>query len=158
LVVGIETDLAYTDLNRTTTLPLPPGVPLQALYNSKLKELGTVRGRLGYAIGPVLIYGTGGFAYGEALRTVSVTAGGTTLARMTVDDFETGYAVGGGLEYALPTGTLMTTLPGAVTLRAEYLHYNLGQRATPLSLLGQNTVTRMRTDGDLGRVGLNYKF
>ena len=58
----------------------------------------------------------------------------------------------------MPTMAMLATLPGTVTLRAEYLHYDLQQRSTPLSLFGQNTVVRMRNEGDLGRVGVNYKF
>ena len=158
IVLGVEADLAYTDLDQTSALPVPPGLPLQATYKSRLDELGTIRGRLGYGFDRLLVYGTGGFAYGDASRTSTLVAGGATIARVAVDDFEVGYAAGGGLEYALPTMAMLATLPGTVTLRAEYLHYDLQQRSTPLSLFGQNTVVRMRNEGDLGRVGVNYKF
>lgn len=158
VVVGIEADFDYTDLDRTTAIALPPGVPLRASYTSRLEELGTLRGRAGYAFGRVLVYGTGGFAFGEALRAASLTAGDATIARTAIDDLDMGYAVGGGVEYALPATLLSATLPGSVTLRGEYIHYDLAQRSTPLSLFGQNTVVRMHNEGDLGRFGVNYRF
>ena len=153
VVLGLEADFAYTGLDRTVALPIPAALGLQGRFRSHLDELGTIRARLGYAYGRFMLYGTGGFAYGETVREASLTAGGQSLARVTVDDLDVGYAVGGGLEYAL-----LTYGPGAVTLRGEYLHYDLGQRGKPLSLYGQDTVVRMRNDGDLGRVGVNYKF
>ena len=158
VVVGIEADFDYTDLDRTTPIALPPGVPLRASYTSRLEEFGTLRGRAGYAFDRILVYGTGGLAFGEALRAASLMAGGTTLARTAIDDLDMGYAVGGGLEYALPATLLSAALPGSITLRGEYIHYDLAQRSTPLSVFGQNTVVHMQNEGDLGRVGVNYKF
>lgn len=42
---------------------------------------GTLRGRLGYAFGPWLVYGTGGYAWADKQRTrtqvAGVSAGGT---------------------------------------------------------------------------------
>jgi outer membrane immunogenic protein len=37
----------------------------------KIDWFGTVRGRVGYAMGPVLVYATGGLAYGEVNATVT---------------------------------------------------------------------------------------
>lgn len=57
---------------------------------------GTARGRLGYAFGPALLYGTGGWAW--ANNEVSASSGGVTLSAKFS---QYGYAAGGGLEYAL---------------------------------------------------------
>ena len=60
-VFGIETDIqgASSEDNKTC-FDCGPGLTV----NSKLPWFGTVRGRLGYAVGPSLFYATGGFAYG----------------------------------------------------------------------------------------------
>ena len=77
---------------------------------------------------------------------------------------QTGYAVGGGIEYAIPTHSFLNPFgAGAVTIRAEYLHYDLGT----LNVLvgpslygpaGTSFTDRIRTAGDLVRGGINYKF
>ena len=87
---------------------------------SSLDYFGTVRGRLGYAFDRTLVYGTGGFAYGSgsADRSFGGYAGN--------DSFRTGYAVGGGIEYALPTDSFLNFFrSSAVTLKVEGLYVNL---------------------------------
>jgi outer membrane immunogenic protein len=87
---------------------------------SKPDFFGTVRGRLGYAFDRVLFYGTGGFAYGS---------GGSSdfgLPNRSRDDLQTGWAVGGGIEYALPTDSFLNFFrSSAVTLKVEGLYVNL---------------------------------
>ena len=92
-----------------------------ASFRSGLDFLGTARGRLGYAFNTFLIYGTGGFAYGNVnSRVVSVSNGTTDLQSQS--GFNTGYVYGGGIEYALPTGSFLNFFhSSAVTLKAEYL-------------------------------------
>ncbi len=185
-VIGVEADAAYTDLKRrtaaTATIVGFPGFPgvndveLASASRSELSFLGTVRGRIGYAFDRFLIYGTGGFAYGQA-RYASVLNIGNTIGGVTTfptasvtsrfDDFLTGYAYGGGIEYALPTDNFLNFFrSSAVTLKVEYLHFDLGSRnvvgsydiipasGTPIAA----TQTRVRTEGDIVRAGINYKF
>ncbi|MFM2461994.1 outer membrane protein, partial [Klebsiella pneumoniae] len=81
-----------------------------------------VRGRLGYAFDRTLVYGTGGFAYGSG--------GGRDfgLTNSSRDDFQTGWAAGGGVEYALPTDSFLNFFrSSAVTLKIEGLYVNLDQ-------------------------------
>ena len=165
IVAGIEADAAYTDLNRTEDFPTPRGA--DRLLRSELEFLGTVRGRVGYAFNQFLIYGTGGFAYGQVnnraafldLATNSVTRFGGGR-----DDLRTGYAYGGGLEYALPTQSLLNFFHAStVTVKAEYLHYDLGSsNVTANPNPATNAIgaynARFRVSGDLARAGLNYKF
>ena len=165
VVVGIEADAAYTDLGRTNAYLLGGAT---SVYHSDMDFLGTVRGRLGYAFDHVLVYGTGGFAYGDVSQSAFFYSSAAnhllnyTGSRSTID---TGYTYGGGIEYALPTGTFLNFLhSSAVTIKAEYLHYDLGSANQILSGTGNNgTATssyglRGRTDGDLARLGINYKF
>ena len=54
LVLGIEADIQGADISDSV-----------AGVKSQVNWFGTVRGRIGYAFDRTLIYGTGGFAYGE---------------------------------------------------------------------------------------------
>jgi outer membrane immunogenic protein len=160
IVVGIEADAAYTDLERGT------GITYNGLgenYRTGLDFLGTVRGRIGYAFNQFLIYGTGGFAYGDVSnRSNFFNAAGNLVYSGSNSDFATGYAYGGGIEYALPTNSFLNFFKSsAVTLKAEYLHYDLGRSNVTLAATngsGNTYTSRFKNDGDIGRVGLNYKF
>ncbi len=160
IVLGVEADAAYTDLNRNNNYV---SGPLVSNFRSGLDFLGTVRGRLGFAFGQFMIYGTGGFAYGSVDNRVNFYngAGGVTFDGSR-DRIETGYTYGGGIEYALPTSSFLNFFrSSAVTVKAEYLHYDLGRSTilinhTPLGAGAFST--RVSNDGDLVRVGLNYKF
>src|SRR5262249_31953552 len=67
--------------------------------------VGSLRPRLGYAMGPLMIYGTGGLAYGNpALMTFN-------------SNFRLGWTAGAGVEYQLYKN---------MGLRLEYLHTDLG--------------------------------
>ncbi|MEL6059335.1 MULTISPECIES: outer membrane protein [unclassified Methylobacterium] len=160
-VVGAEADANYTDLNRTRG-----GVGQRggiSTYRQAGDFLGTVRGRVGYAFDRVLVYGTGGFAYASVKdrATFQAPQGDPTFfgSRARVD---TGYAVGGGIEYALPTDSFVNVFhSNAVTVKAEALYYDLGRSTLLLPAVGRGQgayVTRFQNEGVLGRVGLNYKF
>jgi outer membrane immunogenic protein len=112
--------------------------------SSNLQWLGTVRGRIGYLVTPsLLIYGTGGLAYGSVNFNFSQTqldsfvfpgpeqcfpsiiCNGPTPIAITsgsagYSGSMLGYAAGGGVEWML--------FPNW-SLKAEYIYYNLGNVA-----------------------------
>ena len=46
-----------------------------------------------------------------------------------------------------------------MTIKAEYLHYDLGDTRYGVFTGGVNAFNaRVRTEGDIGRIGVNYKF
>ena len=57
-VIGIEADIQGAGISDSVSDVL-------GSQENSLNWFGTVRGRIGYAAGPALIYATGGFAYGE---------------------------------------------------------------------------------------------
>ena len=187
-VIGIEADAQYADFGRDRNrfafvagnnggaAGAPGGViPGTTVFNpnglSGLDYFGTVRGRLGYAFDRTLVYGTGGFAYGSG--------GGSSfgLPGRSSDDFQTGWAAGGGVEYALPTDSFLNFFKSsAVTLKIEGLYVNL-DRGGLNGAFAQNTAGRIVSVGDpdvavvsgatarrqdtefaVVRAGINYKF
>jgi len=181
VVVGIEADAQYADFGRQRNRFSAIGangsaiIPGTLVFNpnglSGLDYFGTVRGRLGYAFDRTLVYATGGFAYGSG--------GGRQFGTgVNSDDFQTGYAVGGGVEYALPTDSFLNFFrSSAVTLKVEGLYVNLEQNRRTAGSFAQNiggalvstttpgvtlvsgpANTRRDTEFAVVRAGVNYKF
>ncbi|MFN3481509.1 MAG: outer membrane protein [Rhabdaerophilum calidifontis] len=86
LVLGLEADLSWTDLNSRG-----PGIGAGA-SKADLNYLGTVRARVGFAVDRFMPYVTGGLAYGGS--DVSIPGVGSR------DTTRIGWTVGGGVEYA----------------------------------------------------------
>ncbi|AMN39910.1 outer membrane protein [Rhodoplanes sp. Z2-YC6860] len=97
---------------------------------------GTLRGRAGYAMNNILLYGTAGLAYGT-LRAESLSLG--------VHDSRTslGWAAGAGMEVALT---------GNWSARAEYLYVDLNSRTFALDGTDHGISSSML------RFGVNYRF
>lgn len=161
IVVGFEADAMYMDTDKSVNVTNATG---SATFQSGLNFLGTARGRLGYAFNQFLVYGTGGFAYGNVnSRFRSFGPDGVTVTDdASRSGFNTGYAYGGGIEYALPTGSFLNFFhSSAVTLKAEYLHYNLDSsnlQDTSLNTVNLQPGFKVKNEGNLARIGLNYKF
>jgi outer membrane immunogenic protein len=108
LVVGIETDFQGTSIGSGGNGGGWWGGGWGNV-GARLPWFGTVRGRLGFTpFDPhFLIYGTGGFAYGEVQRSGFIN---------TFNQVETGWTAGGGIEWAF--------LPNW-SAKAEYLYTDL---------------------------------
>ena len=161
IVVGAIADISYVDVDRSSTyVDVANGTT--DTVRSRLDYLGTVRGRVGLAWDRVLVYGTGGFAYGDVRYDAGVTLTGTNipLADVSKSETATGAVYGGGVEYAIPTMRMFGG--GALTLKAEYLHYDLGSTKAPIiarpGVAGFPTLAKIERSGDLFRAGVGYKF
>lgn len=161
LVLGFETDIQYTDLEKTTNFRSGRGDP--SSYRTSMDYLGTVRGRLGYAMDRFMVYATGGLAYGDVNNSAvfsSFAPGNQVQFVGRRSGIETGYAVGGGIEYAMPAFNFGGS---AATLKVEYLYYDLGtNNVTVRGVLPTNLAnsynSRFSNDGHIVRAGLNFKF
>jgi outer membrane immunogenic protein len=124
----------------------------------KIDWFGTVRGRVGVLATPkVLLYATGGLAYGEVNSSEAI--GVATPVSFLNTTTNVGWTVGAGVEGAIG---------GNWTARLEYLYVDLGRTSgsfvTPVVIgfavnggfLNSNYSSRI-TDNIL-RVGVNYKF
>jgi outer membrane immunogenic protein len=105
-----------------------------------IRWLGTLRGRLGYASGPWLLYVTGGGAWLNYKLTVS--AGG---ASVDDDTSKGGWTIGGGVEWMFVPKW---------SAKLEYLYVDTGD--TNVTLGGVNFDGRAKDN--LVRVGINYHF
>jgi outer membrane immunogenic protein len=154
IVLGWDSDLSFSDIRASQSVT--NGTPaFVSTADQKLTLLSTTRGRIGYTLTDnLLLYGTGGLAAGRAsaISTFYQTACGPGSC-VAGSDSKTlwGWAAGGGVEYAM----------GHWLLRAEYLHYDLGDLdysmadpRTPGQLIAAST----KFSGDIVRGAISYKF
>ena len=159
LLLGIETDFAWANIRGGGEfgghLDLPHGsIPWAAEANNRLGWIGTTRGRLGYAFGPVLVYGTGGLAYGHVETNGVGVLGSSSIHSSHAVPFsgsstKTGWTAGAGVEWAITPNVLA---------RLEYLHYDLG--TSEWFVPNTNNIVKVSTDanGNIVRAGVGYKF
>jgi outer membrane immunogenic protein len=146
LVLGIEADIQGAGIDNKGVATLLPSGNL-ANHEINIDYFGTVRGRIGYAAGPVLIYGTGGFAYGSVFNQFRVQANGNVF---TADSVRTGFVAGGGVEYKISP---------AWSVKAEYQYLDFEHQDAVLTS-GHATGNVKTDDQQLNtlRLGVNYHF
>jgi outer membrane immunogenic protein len=183
LVAGLEADFQGSAINGTAVNPTFSlgGNPAQISSEHKTTWFGTVRGRLGFLpTDRLLVYGTGGFAFGQVEASSALTAtnqqiavgiGGfgfncTTAAGTSPNCFTrnsastaTGWTAGAGFEFALTQN---------ISVKGEYLYVNLGTDNHALRALSTanilppptpaSFIVSREVDFNLVRVGLNYRF
>ena len=152
VVVGIVADISKSDFSGFS---IPDGnIQNDDGFETKIDWFGTVRGKLGYASGPYLLYATGGLAYGRVKATQGDVDNGTFDSAGVVTGRETrlGWAAGGGIDVAVGSNLI---------LGVEYLYVDLGDTVTLASLDGTIPVTsRVDVDAQIHtvRANLRYKF
>ena len=141
---GVELDFSfpnYMDLQDTLSYRATG----TGTANEQLEFLGTFRGRLGYAMGPWTPFVTGGIAFANTRysRDALNMDNTDTLPGL----WRSGYAVGGGIDYALG---------GRWSARAEYLYTWLGLTGVAFSIAPSRYDSQY--DYHRFRVALNYHF
>jgi outer membrane immunogenic protein len=126
IVFGIEADIQGSGVSDSNSL-----------YKSSLDYFGSIRGRVGYAFDRTLVYGTGGFGYGQVTNSGQGFSGTET---------QTGWVVGAGTEYKITP---------VWSAKAEYQYFDLDAPASgaagPLGFGAGD-----RTQFNTFRVGVNY--
>jgi outer membrane immunogenic protein len=178
-VLGVEADINASDINGqangANTFDHIGATPVTATstVGEHVLWFGTVRPRLGFlASDSLLIYGTGGLAYGRVAESsylsinppVSLDSGVSAVNCFGAPCYfgnsthtATGWAAGGGAEYAVTS---------KVSFKAEYMFVNLGSGKTITSLgvpfLGRPVSSYNTSFSQIGfstaRVGLNLKL
>ncbi len=168
-LVGVEVDINYVGAKRSNgfgaTVTAGGGLEdVVGTQRSRVRWLSTVRARFGYVWNSTFLYATGGLAIGGISSSVTATgvendAGGdTSQFHGSSSATRVGYAAGVGFEHAFTN---------RLSLKLEYLHFDLG--SVSYNVLGVNTVgggnglpllwpANARFDGDIVRVGINYKL
>jgi outer membrane immunogenic protein len=133
IVLGIEGDVSFADLSDTVD---PFGFDVE----QNVDMLASIRGRIGFAADRFLPYVTAGWGFADAERTTELGGG--------VSDSQShdGLVYGGGIEYAVTD---------AISMRAEYLHYDLGEESYDLGLPSDPEID---LDVDVFRIGVNFNF
>jgi len=140
-VFGLETDSSFGKL-RTNGNGIVPG---GGIFPTSLTvdDLGTVRGRLGYALDRTLLYATGGLALAHQREVVTTGIG---VGSIGTDIRDIGWTAGGGLEYAIDPKW---------SARVEYLYMDLGGQ---LSRTNAPATDQTSLKIQEVKLGLNYKF
>jgi outer membrane immunogenic protein len=147
VVLGLETDIQGSGLQDNWTCVMMCSAGVGFVENQKLGWLGTARGRVGLANGPVLSYVTAGFAYGNVNTTItdlSAPAGATSFSST-----RTGWTVGTGVEAALG---------GNWTGKIEYLYVSLGTQTGANLTAPTPYVFSSNVVEHVFRAGLNYRI
>jgi outer membrane immunogenic protein len=108
LVVGAEADVEASNLNGATTIF---AFDQTYVFNVKADTLASVRGRIGWAQDRLMLYGTGGVAWGHV----------STPPLDALNGWRTGWTAGAGAEYALPRNW---------SARVEYRYTDLGRASS----------------------------
>ncbi|GLK72918.1 porin family protein [Ancylobacter dichloromethanicus] len=153
VVLGVEADFEWSGIDGKVdaglNIPLLPAA-FSASAGSEVEWFGTIRARLGYAFDHLLVYGTGGAAYGKVKSSISVGGPGFLLNE-SADDTNWGWTAGAGFEYAINNNW---------TLKTEYLYVDLGSVSAFNGLLAPGVFGNLDTETTFhtAKVGLNYKF
>lgn len=180
MVLGIEADFSYAHIDGSTAAneTFFPGAgtlcPVLTICTTRvsyseqqtLDWLASLRARVGFAATPSwLIYGTGGWAFGEVKSSamvdvaaqqtqVGVTQTFPTIFSASSSKVKNGWIVGGGTEYMLTQHW---------SGKVEYLYYDLGSvgmigTAADPRLAALTTPFNSQVRGQIFRTGVNYKF
>jgi len=163
VVLGVEADVSWSDISGTATYDTDLDGPSvwSKKHDVSIDYFGTVRGRIGYAVGRVMPYITGGLGWGHTSGDLAVAyirnnvppPEGTSYA--STSENHVGWAAGAGVEIALTN---------SLTLKAEYMHLDLGKQDY---LFEGETFTGAPFDTDsypsdltvdTVKIGINYLF
>ena len=114
IVVGAVADISALDSQRTVTGFST--TPANYAFTQELESMAAIRARLGYAVGPALVYATGGAAYAKAENRFSTTNTANSFVEQSNEDDMDGWQAGAGLEWRLAPNLSVT---------GEYLYTSL---------------------------------
>ncbi len=141
LVVGVEADIGMMNL----TAPDRLGMWDDHIWKSRYGGLwGSLRPRVGYTVGDLMVYGTAGMAF---MQTNEVILGDNDATQNTTHTgIHTGLVYGAGLEYAVSDN---------LSAKVEYLQLQFPEYT---SYTNNEEEYGFTNAASLLRVGLNYKF
>lgn len=153
-VLGLEADFqlsAQKDATCQALCNIPPGAVVlnQLAVEQSMPWFATARARLGYAVGSVMPYVTGGVAWGRVENTINVTQDGVAAPPVGIAETRAGWTIGSGVEAALD---------GNWTAKVEYLYLNLGEISRSYTAAGFAHTWRADLHNHVFRAGVNYRL
>jgi len=133
VVFGVEADAAWSDIKASA------GFPGLAVASAKIQDMGTVRGRIGYAFDQVLFYGTGGYAWADTKLSATVLGVSASDSKVL-----SGWTAGAGIEAMFAPHW---------SVKGEYLF-----RSFSGDTFFSGAVTTTKLDVNSFQVGVNYHF
>lgn len=165
LVVGLVGELSAMDMEDSVTAF--SSTPAAYVFTRQVENMAALRARAGFAVGPALLYATGGAATAKVKNSFRTTNTANSFTVRQDDDQADGYQLGAGMEWRLAPN---------LSLTGEYLYSNLqqddyvvrvGQGTAPATnpfILAPNTggtdMTRSNDEIEMHalRIGMNVRF
>lgn len=141
IVFGLEVDADGTSIEKSETIT---SGTVSAKWRAGITSLASLRGRLGYAAGDTLFYGTAGVGWSQSEFGVTVQVSGLEVSAKA-DTSAVGYVVGGGIEHKVTT---------ALSGRLEALYYGFQDHEIKVG----NTTTKLDSNVTVLRGGLSWHF
>jgi outer membrane immunogenic protein len=163
-VVGLEGDVDGSSVSKTVSLSPFSGYYFDYIpttVSTNLSVQGSIRGRVGVAFDRVLLYGTGGVAFGGFNTSFRTNYGGGLFypgfyGHDSFANTRVGWTAGGGIEYAVTNNW---------SVRAEYRYTDFGRttnylRSSYPGYFGDvlNPYVRHNLVENRVQVGFSYKF
>jgi outer membrane immunogenic protein len=142
-VLGMESDLSWTNLKGSTAELLIPG----NIATTKQTWVGFDRGRVGYAWDRWMIFAAGGLAE-STIEAYSMAAAGS----ISESKFRLGWTAGGGVEWAFAPQW---------SAKVEYLFADFGSHTpylNPVPAGFSNRANGVSLNENIVRVGINYHY
>jgi outer membrane immunogenic protein len=175
-LVGAEADYQWSNLDGSVNSSFRLGGvgATNMVASQTVESFGTVRARAGVLLAPpLLLYGTGGFAFGQvhenlrvpAVATNGLSAGGFSYACTagtacfagSASQIQLGWSAGAGAEYAITTNLIFRT-------ELLYVHLSAPTATVTATAVAAGTAPASFAAGfssvyfAVMRAGLNYKF
>ena len=153
LVVGVEADISFADLNDTVR----DGNFIT--QTTEIERFGTLRGRLGYANGSWLPYVTGGFAWADLNYSQTCPQGAqfghcsrSGAYTRSDDATATGWALGGGVKYAINEHFVVGAEYLRLELDKEGFDFGAPVNGEPVG------AADLEIKADIVKLSVDYKF
>ena len=171
LLLGLEGEYGYLGMNgsnpdpNSATFNADPtnfiiGQPTDnGVHSTKIGGsygYGLVGGRIGYAIDRALVYIKSGAVFTTTQSTYNDSNYDTSITGKRNNN--AGYALGAGIEYALPF-----TWAKDISVKTEYLYFGLDRTSPVSGLSGDNNSLTLNYTSNINgihtaKIGVNYKF
>lgn len=174
-LIGLEGEYGYLGMNGSTTLTIQEGGDSASLVESakvgSSYGYGLLGGRIGYLHNRTLFYAKGGAVFTSTKSNLDVAINLAPDTLITLNGAsksnDVGYAVGGGIEQALPPEWF--NLAKNISVKVEYLYLGTGRsqdvtHATAClnGACSTSDVTSIMTSHFSGihtaKLGINYRF